>query len=80
MLNDLLYHSSTHKAFHSLLTDKFIRRDSDQLDELPLEIKYVLVRLSSLGVLVFSEEKIELAEGMESWMQLYWNEVSKTWC
>ena len=44
-----------------------------------IELKYDLIRLSSLGVLVFSDDKIELAEGMESWMQLYWNEVSKTW-
>jgi hypothetical protein len=44
-----------------------------------MELKYDLIRLSSLGVIVFLEDRIQLADGMESWMQLYWSEVSRTW-
>lgn len=79
MQTALLFQNATHAAFNALITNKFISRAAMEESGPSIELKYDLIRLSSLGVLVFSDDKIELAEGMESWMQLYWNEVSKTW-
>ncbi len=63
-------------AFHMLLEEKFIDKKSSQVEDLPMEIKYVFIQLSSLGVVNFTGDRIELANGMESWMQGFWKEVS----
>lgn len=72
----MLFLPQIHQAFHSLLNENSIAKRTSQMDELPMEIKYAFVELSSLGVLLFTDDKIEVAKGMESWMQFYWREMS----
>tara|TARA_R110002012_G_scaffold6379_3_gene29285 strand:- start:18589 stop:18834 length:246 start_codon:yes stop_codon:yes gene_type:complete len=79
MQTDLLFQNATHEAFNALITNKYISRNAESMSTLSIALKYDLIRLSSLGVVVFLEDRIQLAEGMESWVQLYWGEVSKTW-
>lgn len=78
MSNDLLFQNSTHQTFQALIVNKYISRSPEGMSRLSIELKYDLVRLSSLGVLVFSKDRIQLAEGMEGWIKIYWNEVSKS--
>jgi len=79
MQTDLLFQNATHATFAALIADKSISRTEMDRSNLSMELKYDLIRLSSLGVIVFLEDRIQLADGMESWMQLYWSEVSRTW-
>ncbi len=79
MQNQLLFNPSVHYTIDKLIKDKFIMKAESSIDQLSLELKYMLVQLSSIGAVVFLEDRIQLAEGMESWMQLYWREESKTW-
>ena len=59
-----------------LLQEKFIDKKSSEIEGLPLEIKYVFIQLSSLGVVNFTDDRIVLADGMESWMHGFWSEIS----
>ena len=74
--NHFLYQPQMHVAFHTLLQEKFIDKKSSQIEGLPMEVKYVFIQLSSLGVVNFTDGRIELADGMESWMQGFWREIS----
>lgn len=76
--NHILYQSQIHEVFHTLLQDKFVDKKSKQVEDLPMEVKYVFIQLSSLGAVSFVNDRIELTKGMESWMLGFWREISFT--
>lgn len=76
---DLVFTSSNHSTISELLANRHILKDAHRFETLSMELKYTLVRLSSLGVLEFHEDRIQVVEGMEAWINMYWREVTSTW-
>lgn len=74
----VLFQPSIHQTFHALIAEKSIDRKSATLEQLPMEAKYALIELSSLGVLKFTEDRITVTEGMESWIRLFWCDACLT--
>jgi len=77
MLKDLAFNTSFNQLFCALVDQKYLNKKNPLMDSLPMEAKYLLVRLSALGVVTFTPERILLAEGMESWVRIYWEELSQ---
>jgi len=77
MQKDLKFHVCFHQLFYSLLDKKRLDRNESLMEILPMEVKYILIRLAGLGVVVFTAEHIVLVDGMESWVRLYWEELSQ---